>query len=156
MELSLEDIKQELKDYFSNQTIINEYEKNNGKIEALYDRATNVTSTLSDMPKGNSKVQDKAAECVAEIVDLQQSNMTLEEEYAIGLMKLKNQNLIIHQTIMKLRNPLKAILIHIYVNNKTREATAEIMGRSKKWLDTLIGVALIEYLKERNKNLQKI
>ena len=32
MELSLDDIKQELKDYFSNQTIINEYEKSNGKI----------------------------------------------------------------------------------------------------------------------------
>lgn len=153
MELSLEDIKQELKDYYNNQTIINEFEKNNEKIERLFDRATNVTSTISDMPRGKASVQDKAAQCVAEYVDLQQSNIELEQEYAIGLMKLKNQNLIVHQTIMKLRNPLKAILIHIYENNKTREAAAEILGKSKKWLDTLMGVALIEYLKERNKNI---
>lgn len=152
MELSLEDIKQELKDYFSNQTIINEYEKSNGKIEELYDRATNVTSTLSDMPKGNSKVHDKAAECIAEYVDLKKANMNLEQEYAIGLMKLKNTNLIIHQTIMNIRNPLKAILIHIYENNKTREETADILDKSRQWVDTMIGVALIEYLKERNKN----
>ena len=153
MELSLDDIKQELKDYFSNQTIINEYEKSNGKIEELYDRATKITPTLSDMPKGSSKVNDKAAECISEYVDLQRANMTLEQEYAIGLMKLKNQNLIIHKTIMELRNPLKAILIHIYENNKTREEAAEIMGKSKKWLDTLIGVALVEYLKIRNQNI---
>jgi len=75
MELNLEEIKQELKDYFSNQTIIKEYEKSNGKIEELYERATRTTSTISDMPKGFSKVQDKAAECVAEYVDLQQVNM---------------------------------------------------------------------------------
>lgn len=155
MELSLEDIKQELKDYYCNNTIINEYEKSSGKIETLYERATNITSTLSDMPRGNAKVQDKSAECIAEIIDLQKNNMQLEQEYAVGLMKLKNQNLIVHQTIMSLRNPLKAILIHIYENNKTREATAEIMGRSKKWIDTLLGLALVEYLKERNKNIQK-
>ena len=153
MELGLDDIKQELKDYFNNQTIINEYEKSNGKIELLYERATNVSQVLSDMPKGNSKVHDKFAECVVEYVDLQQANATLEKEYAIGLMKLKNTNLIIHQTIMNLRNPLKAILIHIYENNKTRDEAAEILDKSRKWIDSLLGVALIEYLKERNKNL---
>lgn len=153
MELSLDDIKQELKDYFSNQTIINEYEKSNGKIEELYDRATKITPTLSDMPKGSSKVQDKAAECISEYVDLQRANMTLEQEYAIGLMKLKNQNLVIHQTIMKLRNPLKAILIHIYENNKTREETADILEKSRQWVDTMIGVAFVEYLKIRNQNI---
>ena len=156
MELSLEDIKQELKNYFSNQTIINEYEKANGKIEMLYERATKTTTTISNMPKGNSVVQDRAAECIAEMVDLQQENTKLEMEYAVGMMKLKNQNLIVHQTIMKLRNPLKAILIHIYEHNKTREETAEILEKSRKWLDSLIGIAYIEYLKERNKNIQKI
>ena len=70
-----------------------------------------------------------------------------------NLKSNKNQNLIIHKTIMELRNPLKAILIHIYENNKTREEAAEIMGKSKKWLDTLIGVALVEYLKIRNQNI---
>lgn len=155
MELSLEDIKNELKDYHSNQTIINEYEKSNGKIEELYERATKATTTLSDMPKGNSKVQDKAAECIAEYVDLQRANMKLEQEYAVGLMKLKNTNLIIHKTIMSMRSHLRAILIHIYVGNKTREETAEIMDKSKKWVDTMIGVAYIEYLKERNKKLSE-
>lgn len=155
MELSLEDVKQELKDYHNNQTIINEYEKSNEKIERLFERATNVTSTISDMPRGKSNIQDRAAECVSEYVDLQQSNMKLEQEYAVGLMKLKYNNLVIHQTIMKLRNPLKAILIHIYENNKTREETADILGKSKKWVDTMIGVALIEYLKERNKKLSE-
>lgn len=155
MELSLDDIKNELKEYFCNQTIINEYERSNGKIEELYERATNITSTISDMPKGNSKVQDKFAECVSEYVDLQQANMNLEKEYAVGLMKLKNTNLIIHHTIMRLRSPLKAILIHIYEGNKTREETADILGKSKKWVDTMMGVALIEYLKERNKKISE-
>lgn len=153
MELSLDDIKQELKDYYCNQTIINEYEKSNGKIEELYERATKTTSTISDMPKGSFKVQDKAAECISEYVDLQQANITLEREYAVGLMRLKNTNLTVHQTIMSIRNPLKAILIHIYEHNKTREETAEIMGKSKKWVDTFIGVALIEYLKVRNEKV---
>ena len=151
MELSLEDIKQELKDYFCNQTIINEYEKSNGKIEDLYERATKTTTTLSDMPKGFSDVHDRAAECISEYVDLQQANMNLEKEYAIGLMKLKNRNLIIHKTIMSLDNPYKTVLIHIYEYNKTREETAEILDRSKRWIDTLIGYSLIRYLKERNK-----
>lgn len=150
MELSLEDIKKELKDYFTNQTIINEYEKSNGKIEILFEKATKVTSTVSDMPKGFSKVQDRAAECVAEYVDLQQANMNLEKEYALGLMKLKNENLVIHRTIMSLRNPFKAILIHIYEHNKTRDEAAEILEKSRKWIDTMIGVALMEYLKVRN------
>ena len=156
MELSLEDIKQELKDYFCNQTIIDEYEKSNGKIEDLYDRATKTTTTISDMPKGSSIVQDKAAESIAEIVDLQQSNMSLEEKYAIGLMKLKNRNLIIHQTIMNLDNPYhKTVLFHIYELNKTREETAEILNCSKRWCDKLVGFAFLSYLKERNKNIQK-
>ncbi len=156
MELSLEDIKKELKEYFDNQTIINEYEKSNGKIEELFERATNATSVLSDMPKGTPRLMDRAAECVAEYVDLQQQNADLEVQYAVGLMKLKNNNLVIFQTIMKLRNPFKAILIHIYVNNYTREETAEIMEKSKRWLDTMVGISLIEYLKVRNENLLKI
>jgi hypothetical protein len=151
MEWSLEDIKQELKDYFSNQTIINEYERSNCKIEELYERATKVTSTLSDMPKGSSEVQDnKVAGNVAEYVDLQQVNVELEKEYAVGMMKLKNRNLVVHHTIMSLRNPFKAILMHIYENNKTRDEAAEILEKSRTWIDTMIGVALMEYLKARN------
>lgn len=155
MELSLEDIKDELKNYYYHQTIINEYEKSNGKIEDLYDRATKTTTTISDMPKGNSAVMDRAAECVAEMVDLQQENMKLEKEYAVGLMTLKNTNLIIHKTIMSLDNPYKTVLIHIYIHNKTREETAEILNRSKRWTDKLIGFGLLRYQKERNKNIQK-
>lgn len=155
MELSLDDIKNELKEYFCNQTIINEYEKSNGKIEELYERATKITSTISDMPKGNATVQDKFAECVAEYVDLQQTNMNLEKEYAVGLMKLKNRNLTIHHTIMSLRSPLNAVLIHIYEGNKTRDETATILEKSRKWVDTMIGVALIEYLKVRNEKLSE-
>ena len=155
MELSLEDIKQELKDYFCNQTIIDEYEKSNGKIEDLYDRATKTTTTISDMPKGSSVVQDKAAECVAELVDLQQENIKLENEYAVGLMKLKNTNLIVHKTIMSLDNPYRTVLLHIYAYNKTREELAEMLDRSSRWIDKLLGWGLLRYQKERNKNIQK-
>jgi hypothetical protein len=150
MELTLDEIKQELKEYFTNKTIIDEYEKSNDKIEKLFERATKITTTLSDMPSGSSKVQDKAAECIAEYVDLQQANKELEVSYAVGLMKLKNKNLVIHETIMSLKNPFKAILIHIYENNKKRDEAAEILNKSRQWLDTMIGVALMEYLKARN------
>lgn len=150
MELTLDEIKQELKEYFTNKTIIDEYEKGNDKIEKLFERATKTTTTLSDMPGGSSKVQDKAAECIAEYIDLQQANKELEVNYAVGLMKLKNKNLVIHETIMSLKNPFKAILIHIYENNKKRDEAAEILNKSRQWLDTMIGVALMEYLKARN------
>lgn len=153
MELGLEDIKKELKDYYSNQTIINEYEKANDKIERLIDRATYTGPVISDMPKGSSAIQDKKAELVAEYVDLQRNVIELEREYAVGLMKLKNNNLIVHHTIMKLKSPFKAILMHIYINNMTRDKAAEVMGKSRKWLDTMIGVAYMEYLKTRNENL---
>ena len=90
MELTLEDIKKELKDYYSNQTIIDEYERTNDKIERLIDRATYTGPVISDMPKGSNAIQDRKAELVAEYVDLQRNNIELEREYAIGLMKLKN------------------------------------------------------------------
>lgn len=150
MELSLDDIKKELKDYHSNQTIIDEFEKNNDKIERLFERATYTGSVISDMPRGSSSIQDKKAELISEYVDLQQANIELEREYAVGLLKLKNSNLIVHHTIMKLKNPFKAILMHIYENNMTRDQAAERMGKSRKWIDTLIGVAYMEYLKVRN------
>ena len=153
MELSLEDIKKELKEYHDNQTIIDEYEKNNDKIERLIDRATYTGPVISDMPKGSSAVQDKKAELVAEYVDLQRNNIELEREHAIGLMKLKNNNLIVHHTIMKLKNPFKAILMHIYINNMTRDKAAEVMEKSRAWIDTMIGHSYLEYLKVRNENL---
>ena len=153
MELTLEDIKNELKEYFANKTIIDEYENNNGKIEELYEKATKTTTTISDMPRGSSEVQDKRAECISEYVDLQQANVELEQDYAIGMMKLKNKNLVIHSTIMKLKNPFKAILIHIYEHNKTRDQTAIIMNKSRKWIDTMIGVALVKYLEIRNESV---
>lgn len=149
-EYTLDDIKNELKDYFSNQTIIKEYEKANGKIEELFAKATKTTTIISDMPKGSSEVQDRAAECIAEYVDLQRANIELEREYAVGMMNLKHRNLIIHKTIMKMKSPLRAILMHMYEHNKTRQETADIMGKSIKWVDTLVGVAFTEYLKIRN------
>lgn len=152
-EFTLDDIKEELKEYHCNQTIIIEYEKRKGKIEDLFDKATKVTSTISDMPNGTSEIQDKKAELIAKYVDLQNENMKWEDKYAIGMMKLKTENLIIHDTIMKLKNPYKAILIHIYENDKTRDEAADIIGKSRKWIDTKIGVALIEYLKARNEGV---
>lgn len=150
MEFTLDDIKEELKEYSCNQSIIIEYEKNNGIIEDLFEKATKVTPTISDMPNGTSEVQDRRAELIAKYVDLQNKNMKMEEKYAIGMLKLKLQNLTIHDTIMKLKNPYKAILIHIYENDKTRDEAAELIGKSRAWIDTKIGVALIEYLKARN------
>ena len=37
-----------------------------------------------------------------------------------------------------------------------REETAEIMEKSKRWVDTLVGVAYIEYLKIRNERVQNL
>ena len=154
MKLTLKEIKDELKEYHCNQTIINEYEKNNGKIEDLFEKATKITSVISDMPNGVSTIQDKKAELVSKYVDLQNENMELEEKYNLGLLKLKNRNLVIHDTIMKMNNPYKAILIHIYENNYTRDRAAEVMEMSRKWIDTKIGIALIEYHKLRNERLE--
>jgi len=57
--LSNEEAKQELLNYSEAQKIIQHLEKNNTRIEELYEKATKITQTLNDLPIGNSEITDK-------------------------------------------------------------------------------------------------
>ena len=83
----------------------------------------------------------------------QKENQKLELEHAINLMDLKKRNLIINKTIMSLRAFNKAVLTHIYINKKTRVKTAEVMKKSRQWVDLMIDSAHEEYLKKRNEKV---
>jgi len=153
VELTIEEIKKELKEYYGNQQIINTYEKNNGKIEDLYDNATRVTSILSDMPKGNSDVMDsKVAGNIAEIVDLKAKNKKIEDTNNLTLIGMKHQNLVIYSTILQLENPYKNILYYRYIENVNFTKIANIIEKEYKWCCKLHSKALYKYLNLRNKN----
>ena len=64
--MTIEEAKEELKRYKFDQARIDEAIED---IEALKERAFKITSTLSDMPRGTSPIQDKKAEIVAKYVD---------------------------------------------------------------------------------------
>jgi DNA-directed RNA polymerase specialized sigma subunit len=153
VELTIEEIKKELKEYYGNQQIINTYEKNNGRIEDLYDNATRATSILSDMPKGNSDVMDsKVAGNVAEIVDIKIENRKIEDTNNLTLIGMKHQNLVTYSTILQLENPYKNILYYRYIENVSFTKIANIIGKEYKWCCKLHSKALYKYLNLRQKN----
>ena len=152
MQLTLEDIKKELKEYYGNQQIINAYEKNNGKIEELYDNATKITAVLSDTTKGSSVEMDKKiAGNIAEIIDLKNENRQIEDTNNLMLIEMKNKNLTIYSTILKMDNPYKSILYYKYIENMNLTQIANIINREYKWCCKLNGKALTQYLHLRNK-----
>lgn len=152
VELTIEDIKKELKEYYGNQQIINTYEKNNGRIEDLYDNATRVTVVLSDMPKGSSEVTDtKIAGNIAEIIDLKKENKKIEDTNNMLLIEMKHRNLIVYSTILQLENPYKEILYYRYIENMNFNEISDIMKKEYKWCNKLNGKALHKYLALRKK-----
>lgn len=152
VELTLDEIKKELKDYYGNQQIINEYEKNNGKIEDLYNSATKATSVLSDMPKGNTDIMDnKIAGNVSEIIDLKNENKKIEDTNNLTLIEMKNRNLTIYSTILQLDYPYKNILYSRYIENINFTQIANIIKKEYKWTCKLHGKALVKYLALRKR-----
>lgn len=152
LELTIEDVKRELKEYYGNQQIINTYEKNNGKIEDLYDNATRITVVLSDMPRGSSDVMDnKIAGNISEILDLKKENKKIEDTNNMLLIEMKHRNLTVYSTILQMENPYKEILYYRYIEHMTFNEISDIMQKEYKWTNKLHSKALHKYLVQRKK-----
>lgn len=115
----MEKVKEELRSYHEELKYVQKLEN---EIEALRTLAEATTKEISDMPSGGgSTIQDKMAECVAEIVDLmnEKSERTIEM-----LHKLKR----IENVIDCMPQPYKNILYSAYIEGKSLTEVAVEQG----------------------------
>ena len=150
--MNLEEARKELQEYYNNKTIIDNHKYDDEKIRKLFERATKITTTITDAP-GGQNIPDKIAECVAEYVDIEVEKNKLEIEYEKSFLDLRKHNLLVHKTIMDLHSHFKGVLINIYEEKHTREETAEIMKMSRQWVDITLKAAELAYMDARNKKV---
>ncbi len=133
----LEKAKQELKDYIYEKRWIDERLEDIKERKSLLD---NITSTLSDMPKGSKQVYDSQAEKLVKILDLTNDL----EKY---LNELKEKQILIENKIDKIGQPYKNILYFRYIKGyNLTEVSAEI-NEEYDYTRKLHGIALIKYAK---------
>lgn len=139
MEYVKEDIekaKKQLKDYIYDKMWIE------GRFEDIKERRTlldKITTTLSDMPKGTSGVQDKQAESLIEIIDL-------TNELEIHIKQLKEKQIKIEEQIDKIPQPYKNILYFRYIKGYNLTEVANEIDEEYDYTRKLHGTALIKYL----------
>ena len=112
--------REDLKDYKYNQEWIK------GRLEYLEEyrtSITNITSILSDMPKGTSPVQDKIAEKIATMLDSIGDMLDKVNEYN------KKQEQILKQ-LDKVEQPYRLILEKAYIQGKSLVTVASEMNYS--------------------------
>lgn len=139
MDISIEEIKQELKSYIHDKTLLTEIDK---EIEEYRTKATSCTAELSDMPKGSRKIKDKLAEYASIIADLQMEK--LEEQ--INMEKQKKQ---LEDTIKKIEQPYKNILYFRYILDNKLEDVADMIKYDYKYVCKLHSKALFLYRKQK-------
>lgn len=143
--MNIIDIKQELNSYIYEEKWIKEKEE---EIEELQERTTKITTTISDMPKGNNPIADRMAEYVAEIVDL--TNEMIEEVH-----KFKKIQRNIENNINSLKQPYKNILYFRYVKGYNLTEVANKIGFEYKYTCSKHGEALEMYRKIREEEICK-
>jgi len=138
----IEKVKRELKDYIYNKKWVEE------RIEDIKERKSlvnNITTTLSDMPKGSKKVEDKMAEALVEILDL-------TNELGIYLKELKEKQIQIESKIDKLEQPYKNILYFRYIKGYNLTEVSNEIDEEYDYTRKLHGTALVKYMKAGEKN----
>ena len=127
--------REDLKDYKHNQEWIKgrfEY------IEEYKTSITNITSVISDMPKGSKEVQDSMAEKVVTLLD------NVEELLARIIKEQEKQKLILEQ-LDKVEQPYKLILEKVYIQGKSLVTVASEMGYDYKYVCKQHGIALNKF-----------
>ena len=107
-------------------------------IEQYKATLTNITSILSDMPKGSRKVQDSIAEKITILLD------NVNELMAKIVKEQEKQKLILEQ-LDKVEQPYKLILEKAYIQGKTLVTVASEMGYDYKHMCKMNGVALKKF-----------
>ena len=107
-------------------------------IEEYKTSITNITSVLSDMPKGSRQVEDSIAEKVAILLD------DVNDILKVILKEEQRQKEIIEQ-LDKVEQPYKLILEKVYIQGKTLVTTASEMNYSYEHMKHMNGIALNKF-----------
>lgn len=130
--------REDLKDYKHNQEWIK------GRLEYIEEyktSITNITSVISDMPRGSKEVQDSMAEKVVTLLD------NVEELLARIIKEQEKQKLILEQ-LDKVEQPYKLILEKVYIQGKSLVTVASEMDYSYRDLCRKNGIALRKFEKK--------
>lgn len=136
--------REDLKDYKHNQEWIK------GRLEYIEEyktSITNITSVISDMPKGSKEIQDSMAEKIATLID------NVDELLARIVKEQEKQKRILEQ-LDKVEQPYKLILEKEYVQGKKLVTVASEMGYNYEYMKKINGIALNMFDKE-DKNSEK-
>ena len=131
----VEKAKRELKNYIYDKKWVEE------RLEDIKERKTlvnNITTTLSDMPNGSRRVEDKMAESLVEILDL----INDLERY---LKELKEKQIEIETKIDKIEQPYKNILYFRYIKGNNLTEVSNQINAEYDYTRKLHGIALIKY-----------
>lgn len=127
--------REDLKDYKYNQEWIK------GRLEYIEEyktNITNITSVISDMPKGSKEVQDSMAEKIATLLD------NINELLAKITKEQEKQTLILEQ-LDKVEQPYKLILEKQFIQGKSLIIIAGEMGYSYRDICRKNGIALNKF-----------
>lgn len=127
--------REDLKDYKHNQEWIK------GRLEYIEEyktSITNITSVISDMPRGSKEVQDSMAEKVVTLLD------NVEELLARIIKEQEKQKLILEQ-LDKVEQPYKLILEKVYIQGKSLVTVASEMNYDYKYICKQHGIALNKF-----------
>ena len=127
--------REELKDYKHNQEWIK------GRLEYIEEyktSITNITSVISDMPKGSKEIQDSMAEKVAILID------NVDDLLAKIVKEQEKQKQILEQ-LDKVEQPYKLILEKQFIQGKSLIIIAGEMGYSYRDICRKNGIALNKF-----------
>ena len=135
--ITIEEAKQELRGYVYNKKWIEE------KLIDIKERRTlldNITSTISDMPRGTAKVVDKKAEELCKIMD----DTNELQKY---IENLRNKQFEIENKIDKVEQPYKNILYFRYIRGYNLTEVSNEIEEEYDYTRKLHGIALVKYSK---------
>lgn len=127
--------REDLKEYKYNQEWIK------GRLEYIEEyrtSITNITSVISDMPKGSREVQDSMAEKVAILLD------NVDELLNKIIREQEKQKKILEQ-LNKVEQPYRLILEKGYIQGKTLVTVASEMNYTYEYIRKANGIALKKF-----------
>lgn len=127
--------RDDLRDYKNNQECIKARVEH---IQEFKAQLTNITSVITDMPKGSKKVNDNMAEKVAELVKLQ-------DDYINAMLERDRKQKEILNQLDSVKQPYRLILDKIYIQGKNLVTVASEMKYDYKYICKQHGIALNEF-----------
>ena len=127
--------KQELKDYIYNKKWIEERLEDIKERMSLLDK---ITTTISDMPKGTSKVIDSQIEGLVQIMDM-------TEDLKKYIKDLKENQMKIESKIDKIEQPFRNILYFRYIKGYNLTEVSNVIYAEYDYTRKLHGIAIIKY-----------